>query len=106
MTKEGNLRKEILSILDTWCDADMSLANRSNFIGMANDLWNEYKAYPRMISVSNKSIVVVWISMWFRWTFPRLRIDQLLNLEWKYLLPISLVNLAIMSVVVAMGWHF
>lgn len=60
MTKEGNLRKEILSILDTWCDADMSLANRSNFIGLANDLWNEYRAYPRMISVSNKSIVVVW----------------------------------------------
>lgn len=60
MTKEGNLRKEILSMLDTWCDADMSLANRSNFIGMANDLWHEYKAYPRMISVSNKSIVVIW----------------------------------------------
>lgn len=60
MTKEGNLRKEILSMLDTWCDADMSLANRSNFIGTANDLWNEYRAYPRMISVSNKSIVVVW----------------------------------------------
>ena len=60
MTKEDNLRKEILSMLDTWCDTDMSLANRSNFIGMANDLWNEYKAYPRMVSVSNKSIVVVW----------------------------------------------
>ncbi len=61
---------------------------------------------PSIIWFLGKSIVVVWISMWFRWTFPRLRIDQLLNLEWKYLLPISLVNLAIMSVVVALGWHF
>ena len=61
---------------------------------------------PSIVWFLGKSIVVVWISMWFRWTFPRLRIDQLLKLEWKYLLPISLVNLAIMSVVVALGWHF
>lgn len=61
---------------------------------------------PSIVWFLGKSIVVVWISMWFRWTFPRLRIDQLLKLEWKYLLPISLVNLAIMSVIVALGWHF
>ena len=72
--------------------------------------WDSFNAImdyiPSIVWFLGKSIVVVWISMWFRWTFPRLRIDQLLNLEWKYLLPISLVNLAIMSVVVAMGWHF
>ena len=61
---------------------------------------------PSIIWFLGKSIVVVWISMWFRWTFPRLRIDQLLKLEWKYLLPISLVNLVIMSVIVVLGWHF
>lgn len=61
---------------------------------------------PSIVWFLGKSIIVVWISMWFRWTFPRLRIDQLLKLEWKYLLPISLVNLAIMSVIVALGWHF
>ena len=44
--------------------------------------------------------------MWVRWTFPRLRIDQLLNLEWKYLIPISMANLVLMTVVVAFGWHF
>jgi NADH-quinone oxidoreductase subunit H len=44
--------------------------------------------------------------MWFRWTFPRLRIDQLLTLEWKYLMPISLVNMLLAALVVIMKWHF
>ena len=44
--------------------------------------------------------------MWLRWTFPRLRIDQILSLEWKYLVPISMVNLILMALVVAYGLHF
>ena len=53
-----------------------------------------------------KTFFVIWIMMWFKWTFPRLRIDQLLTLEWKYLLPINLVNVLIMAFIVLMGWHF
>ena len=41
--------------------------------------------------------------MWIKWTFPRLRIDQILNLEWKYLMPLALFNLVLMTVCVAFG---
>ena len=53
-----------------------------------------------------KVAVVIFIIMWFKWTFPRLRIDQLLRLEWKYLVPINLLNLLLMVVIVVSGFHF
>lgn len=38
----------------------------------------------------SKSLIFVGLQIWVRWTFPRLRIDQLMKLSWKYLTPISL----------------
>jgi NADH-quinone oxidoreductase subunit H len=61
---------------------------------------------PSFVWFFGKTFMVIWIIMLFKWTFPRLRIDQLLTLEWKYLLPINLVNILIMAFLVLMGWHF
>ena len=61
---------------------------------------------PGIIWFLAKTFAVVWLLMWVRWTFPRLRIDQILKLEWKYLMPLCLINLVVMTIVVAMGWHF
>ncbi len=35
------------------------------------------------------------VMIWIRWTFPRVRFDQLLNFCWKVLIPISMANLAV-----------
>jgi len=61
---------------------------------------------PPFVWYIGKTFFVIFLMMWFKWTFPRLRIDQLLTLEWKYLLPINLVNVLIMAFLVLMGWHF
>jgi NADH-quinone oxidoreductase subunit H len=53
---------------------------------------------PGLIWFLGKTFVVVFLLMWIKWTFPRLRIDQVLRLEWKYLLPLGIINLIIMTV--------
>lgn len=61
---------------------------------------------PSLVWFLGKCFVISAVIIWFKWTFPRLRIDSLLNLEWKYLLPINLVNLVLMVVVIIYGLHF
>ena len=61
---------------------------------------------PGFVWFFAKAFFVVWLLMWIKWTFPRLRIDQILTLEWKYLVPIGLANLLLMVIVVVFKLHF
>ena len=61
---------------------------------------------PGVIWFVGKTFFVVFLLMWIRWTFPRLRIDQVLILEWKYLMPLSLLVLLIMTVMKVFGLVF
>ncbi|MBR3608521.1 MAG: NADH-quinone oxidoreductase subunit NuoH [Bacteroidales bacterium] len=61
---------------------------------------------PSVIWFFMKTAVIMFIIMWFKWTFPRLRIDQLIKFEWKYLLPIGLFNLLLVTLMTVFHWHF
>ena len=47
-----------------------------------------------------KSYIVVFVLIWIRWTYPRLRVDHLMELSWKVLLPLALLNLLVTAVLV------
>ena len=72
--------------------------------------WDGFNAImdyiPSVVWFIGKAIALSFIIIWFKWTFPRLRIDQMLALEWKYLLPINLFNLVLMVLIIVYGIHF
>lgn len=59
---------------------------------------------PGPLWLGLKAILIIYLYMLFRWTFPRPRIDQLLALEWKVLLPINFILLAAAGWFVFQGW--
>jgi len=61
---------------------------------------------PGFIWFLGKTFFIVFILMWVKWTFPRLRIDQVLRLEWKYLLPLGMLNLLLMTILKVAGLVF
>lgn len=72
--------------------------------------WDGFNAamnvIPGIVWFLLKAFFVSFVIIWFKWTFPRIRIDQMLSFEWKYLMPFALANLMLMAVFVALGWHF
>ncbi len=59
---------------------------------------------PGIIWFLAKAFLIVWLLMWVKWTFPRLRVDQILALEWKYLMPVALANIILMTICVAFNF--
>jgi NADH-quinone oxidoreductase subunit H len=49
-----------------------------------------------------KVVFFAWLFIWVRWTLPRFRYDQLMNLGWKVMLPLGLANLVVTAVVMAL----
>ena len=56
---------------------------------------------PSYVWFLAKMIAIVFVFIWIRGTLPRLRMDQLMNFAWKFMLPLALIN-----IVVAGIWHF
>lgn len=69
----------------------------ANWLGVseANPIFQIVTASLGITMTLLKAYFLVFIAVLLRWTVPRVRIDQLLDLGWKFLLPVSLVNLLI-----------
>ncbi len=56
--------------------------------------------FPGVINFLIKVFACMFFMIWVRATFPRLRYDQLMNLGWKIMIPLTLVNIAVTAVVI------
>jgi NADH-quinone oxidoreductase subunit H len=48
---------------------------------------------PSWLWFLGKSLFIVFVIMWFKWTYPRLRVDHLMDFAWKVLLPLAFLNI-------------
>ncbi len=58
---------------------------------------------PGWLWILVKSYAVILLMMWARWTFPRLRFDQLMSFAWKLLIPLALANLVATALVLGVA---
>ncbi len=75
----------------------------------ASGLHPNLLAFLGFASLMIKAFIFIFVFMWVRWTIPRFRYDQLMNLGWKSLIPLALVNLVITAAVALFrnyGWPF
>jgi len=61
---------------------------------------------PSWVWFLGKTFLVVLLLMLFRWTYPRLRVDQLMEFAWKVLVPITFANLILAAWFKYAGWYW
>jgi NADH-quinone oxidoreductase subunit H len=61
---------------------------------------------PSWIWFLLKTLGVILLLMLFRWTYPRLRVDQLMEFAWKFLVPVTFANLILAAVMKQLGWYW
>ena len=78
------------------------------FVNEANMAPN-WAALLGVATLMAKVIFFLFVFMWVRWTIPRFRYDQLMNLGWRVLIPLALVNMLVTGGLVLLKqnhWHF
>ena len=89
-----------------WGGYDIPFINDAD---LATKIGYNWLAVLEATSMFVKIAIFIFAFMWVRWTIPRFRYDQLMNLGWKTLIPLSLINMIITALVVLLkdnGWRF
>ncbi len=58
---------------------------------------------PGFIWLMAKALAIIIVTMWIRWTLPRLRVDQLMQFAWKGLVPLGFFAIAVTALAIALG---
>lgn len=73
-----------------------------SFIGLADkingDILKVFIAILQIATFLIKTLFFCWFFIWVRWTLPRFRYDQLMNLGWKIMVPLALLNILVTSI--------
>jgi len=80
-----------------------------NDIHLAENIGTNWAAILQGLCLFGKVVCFLFLFMWVRWTIPRFRYDQLMNLGWKVLIPLALFNMLVTGGVILLQqnhWHF
>jgi NADH-quinone oxidoreductase subunit H len=89
-----------------WGGYDIPFISDANLLERVGQNW---MAVLQGLTLFIKIGFFIFTFMWVRWTIPRFRYDQLMNLGWKTLIPLALINMIITALVVLLkenGWRF
>jgi NADH-quinone oxidoreductase subunit H len=89
-----------------WGGYDIPFVNDANLLKSIGANW---MALCQGLTFFVKIAFFIFTFMWVRWTIPRFRYDQLMNLGWKALIPLSLFNMIVTAFIVLLkenGWRF
>jgi NADH-quinone oxidoreductase subunit H len=76
---------------------DIPFVNDASLANSVGDVW---MAVIHIMMLLAKVVFFLFLFMWVRWTIPRFRYDQLMNLGWKKLIPLALLNMLITGAVI------
>lgn len=85
---------------------DIPFVNDANLV---NSIGVNGTAALQAVALFGKIFFFIFFFMWVRWTIPRFRYDQLMNLGWKGMIPLALLNMVVTGFIVLLkqnGWHF
>ncbi|MBI4657145.1 MAG: NADH-quinone oxidoreductase subunit NuoH [Elusimicrobia bacterium] len=68
------------------------------FLGGGSPLLPSLSFIPSWAWFIGKALFIIFCFLWFRWTFPRFRVDRLMDFNWKFLFPLTLINILLAGI--------